>query len=169
MLKIALTNLGKYNEGELIYKWLDLPATQEEIDKTLEAIGIDGEEYEEYFITDYETDIEGLKVGEYASLETLNELAERYENLSEYEQEAVAAIVEAEGYDLEEALDIVEDGRYCFYKGQDLEGVAYDLVEEGCFGDITDNLKKYIDYSAIARDLGFDGYSETKYGVIRID
>lgn len=169
MLKIALTNLGKYNEGELIYKWLDLPATQEEIDKALEAIGIDGEEYEEYFITDYETDIEGLKVGEYANLETLNELAERYENLNVYEQEAVAAVIEAEGYDLEEALDIVEDGRYCFYKGQDLEGVAYDLVEEGCFGDITDDLKKYIDYSAIARDLGFDGYSETKYGVIRID
>lgn len=25
MLKIALTNLGKYNEGYLVYKWLDLP------------------------------------------------------------------------------------------------------------------------------------------------
>ena len=30
-LRVALTNLGKYNEGELIFKWLDLPATEEEI------------------------------------------------------------------------------------------------------------------------------------------
>lgn len=168
MLRIALTNLGKYNEGELVYKWLDLPATEDEIEEAKEAIGIN-EQYEEWFITDYETDIEGLKVGEYEDLDALNELAERYENLHEYEQEAVTAIIEAEGYDLEEALDIVEDGRYVFYKGQDLEDVAYDLVEEGCFGDIADSIKNYIDYEAIARDLGFDGYTETKGGVIRID
>lgn len=31
MLKIALTNLGKYNEGCLVYKWLDLPATEGEM------------------------------------------------------------------------------------------------------------------------------------------
>lgn len=29
MLKIALTNLGKYNEGQLVYKWLELPATED--------------------------------------------------------------------------------------------------------------------------------------------
>ena len=27
--KIALTNLGKYNEGELIFTWVELPATQD--------------------------------------------------------------------------------------------------------------------------------------------
>lgn len=168
MLKIALANLGKYNEGELIYKWLDLPATEDEIEEAKEAIGIN-EQYEEWFITDYETNIQGLEIGEYEDLEALNELAERYENLHRYEQEVVAAIIEAGGYSLEEALDVLEDGRYVFYKGQSLEDVAYNLVEEGCFGNIAGNLKNYIDYSAIARDLGFDGYSETKYGVIRID
>lgn len=168
MIKVALTNLGKYNEGRLIYQWLELPATEDEIQEALDAIGIN-EEYEEWFITDYETDIDGLKIGEYEDLETLNELAERYENLDEYEQETVAAVIESEGYDLAEAMDIVEDGRCVFYRGQDLEDVAYDLVEEGCFGDIADSIKNYIDYAAIARDLGFDGYHETTNGVIRID
>lgn len=54
-LRVALTNLGKYNEGELVFKWLDLPATDEEIEQAFKSIGVaEGTEYEEYFITDYE-------------------------------------------------------------------------------------------------------------------
>lgn len=71
-IRIALTNLGKYNEGELVYTWLDLPATEDEINEALEAIGIDGVEYEEYFITDYEAP---FSIYEYSSLGRLNELA----------------------------------------------------------------------------------------------
>jgi antirestriction protein len=168
MLKVALTNLGKYNEGELVYQWLELPATDEEIVRAMWAIGMDGEEYEEYFISDYETDIEGLEVGEYENLDELNSLVERYEDLGEYDQEAVQAIMEAEGYNFEESLDKVEQGYFTFYSGQSLEDVAYEMVDEGLFGDIADNLKNYIDYEAIARDIRLDGYSETKYGVICI-
>ena len=49
MINVYITNLGKYNEGHLIGKWLELPASNEEIEKVLKEIGIDGEEYEEYF------------------------------------------------------------------------------------------------------------------------
>lgn len=31
ILSIFVTNLGKYNEGELVGEWLELPATDEEI------------------------------------------------------------------------------------------------------------------------------------------
>lgn len=55
MMNIYLTNLGKYNEGELIGEWVELPVSQEELQKVFERIGIN-EEYEEYFITDYECD-----------------------------------------------------------------------------------------------------------------
>lgn len=171
MLKIALTNLGKYNEGCLVYKWLDLPATEDEIQEAKDAIGIN-EEYEEWFITDYETDIEGLKVDEYEDLEFLNQLIEQYEDLDEYDQKAVQAIMEANGCDLEDALGIFHDGNYCFYPSCDsLEDLAYEMVEEGLFGNLKDmgNLVNYIDYERLGRDLGFDGYAETKYGVIRID
>lgn len=75
-IRIALTNLGKYNEGELAFKWMDLPYTDEEFQETLEAIGIDGEEYEEYFISDYEAP---FHIGEYESITKLNELAEELE------------------------------------------------------------------------------------------
>lgn len=171
MITIALTNLGKYTEGQLIYQWLTLPATDKEIQKALDVIGIN-EEYEEYFISDYETDIEGLKIGEYENLEELNELAERYESLDEYEQDAVKAIIEAYYNDLSEALDIVEEERCTLYSDcNSLEDLAEAFVDEGLFGSPRDmgNLVNYIDYERLGRDLGFDGYIETSYGVIRID
>lgn len=80
MLNIYLTNLGKYNEGELIGEWVKLPCDDFEV--VLKRIGIsdepdeNGRYYEEYFITDYETDVSGLQIGEYDDLDELNELAE---------------------------------------------------------------------------------------------
>ena len=47
MLKVWIGNLGKYNEGELVGKWIDLPMDKEEIKKAFDDIGIN-ERYEEY-------------------------------------------------------------------------------------------------------------------------
>ena len=55
-----ITNLGKYNEGELVGKWHGFPTTSEEIMQTFNEIGIDGVNYEEFFITDYGCAINGL-------------------------------------------------------------------------------------------------------------
>ena len=35
-----ITNLGKYNEGELIGEWLKFPTTPEELQNVFERIGI---------------------------------------------------------------------------------------------------------------------------------
>ena len=45
-----------------------------------------------------------------------------------------------------------------------LEDVAYEIVDE-CY-DLPDIAQRYFDYKAFARDLGFDGYTETENGVI---
>ncbi|MGX5287622.1 antirestriction protein ArdA, partial [Morganella morganii] len=42
MISVFITNLGKYNEGELVGEWLELPATSKEIEHCLVRIGIDG-------------------------------------------------------------------------------------------------------------------------------
>lgn len=166
MNRIAITNLGKYNEGILKYKWLPLPCTEEELQEALEAIGIDGMMYEEYFISDYETDIQGLRIGEYENIDSLNTFFEEYENLDEYDQEAFDAMIEAFGFSPKEALERVTSGDYVFYSGESLKDVAYALVDDGCFGDIPDSIANYIDYDSIAYDLEIDGYSETSKGVI---
>ena len=51
-----VTNLGKYNEGDLIGEWVKFPTTSEKMKKVYERIGIHAE-YEEIFITDYDTDL----------------------------------------------------------------------------------------------------------------
>lgn len=80
MMNIFITNLGKYNEGELIGEWATLPISKEELQELFERIGIN-EEYEEYFITDYECDF--YEVGEYENIKTLNEIAEKMGELNE--------------------------------------------------------------------------------------
>ena len=54
-----ITNLGKYNEGDLMGEWVKFPTTPEEMQKVFERIGIGqkddfGQPYEEWFITDYD-------------------------------------------------------------------------------------------------------------------
>ena len=80
MMNIYLTNLGKYNEGELTGEWVKLPVSDEELQEVFKRIGIN-KEYEEYFITDYECDF--YEIGEYESISTLNEMAEKIDNLNE--------------------------------------------------------------------------------------
>ena len=95
ILAVFITNLGKYNEGELIGEWVELPITDDELDAVFERIGIN-EQYEEYFITDYESDF-GMTAGEYSSISALNEQAEQLANLDEYELDIVAALL-ADGF-----------------------------------------------------------------------
>ena len=163
MLKIYVTNLGKYNEGFLIGKWLELPATEEEIEKTLEEIGISDEPdengiyYEEYFITDYETDMDGLKISEYSNIDDLNELAETIDDLDEDEKEIVNAII-GEGYSLEDAID-KKDDVMIYYNCSNMEQVAEDYAEQvGLLNDIPESLRYYFDFEAYGRDMSFEGH-----------
>ena len=98
-LKGALTNLGKYNEGELVYKWISFPISDEDLQTVLKEIGIDNVRYEEYFITDYECEIDGVydKLGEYTRIRDLNALGERLEEMNSHELNYFGAVMEAFG------------------------------------------------------------------------
>ena len=97
-----VTNLGKYNEGALVGEWVKFPTTQEEMQKVFERIGIGskdefGQVYEEWFITDYECPLHGVydMLGEYESLDKLNYLAGRLEELDKWDQEKLVAIMDS--------------------------------------------------------------------------
>ena len=70
MLKIFISNLKEYNEGQIIGEWVDLPC--EGLEEVLDKISNNGND--ELFISDYETDISGLKVSEYDNILELNDL-----------------------------------------------------------------------------------------------
>lgn len=53
-MKAYITNLGKYNEGCLVGKWIDFPIDEDDFTSELESIGVkENTMYEEWFITDY--------------------------------------------------------------------------------------------------------------------
>ena len=67
-LKAFITNLGKYNEGELVGEWVKFPTTSEELQQVFERIGIGakdefGNTYEEWFISDNELNLRFLVNG----------------------------------------------------------------------------------------------------------
>ncbi len=76
-IEAYVTNLGKYNEGELASEPLKFPTTTEEVQALLKRIGVDNIQYEEIFIADYGGDLPELNacLGEYESIDELNHLA----------------------------------------------------------------------------------------------
>ena len=165
LISVFLNTWANYNEnGAEGGFWVNLPCDLEEVlEKLAKSTGEEVDEME-VFINDYDTDLDGLEIGEHTDLETLNETAEELESLDEYDLEKLQAILEADGGSLENALENMDD--YIFYNGQSLEDVASEMVEDGVFGDIPDSIINYIDISAIARALDYDGYTETENGVI---
>jgi len=110
-LRVFITNLGKYNEGELVGKWIDLPAyDDQEIVEALESIDVkNGTRYEEYFITDYELP---FQIEEYTNVFKLNETLsnmplEDIEFLNNPTIEQARAIVF--NYSFEEPAELIED------------------------------------------------------------
>lgn len=99
------------------------------------------------------------------TLEELNRLAQDLQDIEDNgDEDWLEAYIEATGCDLNIAVDKYDDST--FYHDMSLVDVAYDIVEE-CY-NLPENLERYFDYEAFARDLGFEGYTETDYGTILV-
>ena len=75
-MAVYIANLGKYNEGYLVGAWFTFPIDEEDVK---EKIGLN-EQYEEYAIHD--TDNFPIAIGEYVSIEELNEMYEMIDRKS---------------------------------------------------------------------------------------
>ena len=167
IIKGYITNLGKYNEGELIGKWIEFPISDDELQQVLKEIGCcytdeNGRRhnimYEEFFFTDWECEIP-FDFGEFPSISEVNDIAERVEALKDYEQDVLGVILEEHTSDVDEALRIVEDCNYRTWDGCDnMADVANAMADEyGYLNDIPERFQCYIDWKAWGRDLGFKG------------
>ena len=171
MLDIFVNTWGNYNEnGADGGQWITLPMDAEELEEVLENIAaLMGDNDPEWAIHDYEwtTEIELDEISEHDNIFALNKRCNELDRLDEWEAEEIAAAVEAYGYTFAEAYERQQRGCFIFYRGMDMEEVAEEIVNECYFTrDTPDILTRYFDYEAFARDLSFDGYTDTKYGVI---
>ena len=172
MLNIYINTWGNYNEnGADGGEWITLPMDENELRETMERIASAmGDHDAEWFVNDYEwmTEIELREIGENEHIIELNEWMQKLDDLDVWDQKEIAAAMEAWGYSFDEALDKHESGYFTFYPHMDLEEVAEELVNS-CYTPDTATAEffaRYFDFSAFARDLRFDGYEETSYGVI---
>lgn len=156
--KIFITNLGKYNEGELVGEWVELPTDRETMQEVFKRIEI-GPRYEEWFITDYDDEngvVSGF--GEYESLNELNYLAELIDDLERWSLEILQAVIEHEGHgDVADMINLI-DNLDCYQIYPDVNS-DYDLgfywiEDSGCY-NISEYgvLSNYIDYESFGRDV----------------
>ena len=165
-----VTNLGKYNEGALVGEWVKFPTTQEEMQKVFERIGIGskdefGQVYEELFITDYECPLHGVydMLGEYESLDKLNYLAGRLEELDKWDQEKLVAIMDSgcdEVGDIDDLINLTYNlDCYDFIPDiHDASDLGYYYVHDAGIYDEKElgPLANYIDYERFGRDVAMD-------------
>ena len=174
-----ITNLGKYNEGELVGEWVKFPTTAEEMKEVFKRIGIGqrddfGNPYEEWFITDYDCYVDGLydKLGEYESLDELNYLASKLEEMSDSEYAQFQAGMEMGDHcgSLQEIINLTENlDCYEVYPDiEDYDDLGRYYIEELEVMQVPEHLQNYIDYEAYGRDVAMDeNGSFTDQGYVR--
>ena len=171
MLNVFVNTWGNYNEnGADGGEWITLPMEPEELEEVLDNIAaLMGDNDPEWAIHDYEwtIEVEPGDIDEYDAIEYWNELCLEIDELEEWEAEEIAAAMEAFDYSFTEAMERQQAGRFIFYAGMDMDEVAEELIND-CYitKDTPEIFARYFDYGMFARDLSFDGYTETRYGVI---
>ena len=174
-----ITNLGKYNEGELVGEWVKFPTTAEEMKEVFKRIGIGqrddfGQPYEEWFITDYDCYVDGLydKLGEYESLDELNYLASKLDEMSdsEYAQFQAGMGMGDHCGSLQEIINLTEnlDCYEVYPHIADYDDLGRYYIEELEVMQVPEHLQNYIDYEAYGRDVAMDeNGSFTDQGYVR--
>jgi len=185
--KIFVTNLGMYNEGELYGAWLSLPVDEDDFEEFLkDKVGIGstdefGQPYEEYFITDYDSDL-NCRIGEYENVMALSELIEDIER--DCELDAMNAYFESHNDNLQEAYDAISSGDYMLISGVSNEEELGEYMFEECgYKEMLVNMQdyysrmkdirigidyaEYIDFEKFGRHMSENG-SFTKYGYFKL-
>lgn len=181
--EVFITNLGKYNEGNLVGEWVKFPTTEEELKKVFERIGIEpgapdeyGGHYEEWFITDYDCYVPGLtevaQLGEYENLDELNYLASKLMELDDCELDRLEAAMEVadETGNVKDIINLIDNPeKYEVYPGiENDEDLGRYYADEMVYIHLTDEVRDYFNYEAYGRDMAInDGGHYTSYGYVK--
>lgn len=157
--QIYVGTYKKYNEGSLFGEWMDLTEFSDKDDFIAACLKLHKDEEDpELMFQDYENIPEQF-IGESFIAEEFWEYMEAMENFDEDNKEALDIFIKNGGRDIKDMAQVIEDFEeaYCGHFRNGLEDYAYELVEEGLFGEIPESIQNYIDYAAIARDLQYGG------------
>jgi antirestriction protein len=150
--RIYVACLASYNNGILYGRWIDADLGSDHIEEETQAMlaASPTEGAEEWAIHDHEGFPQG-SVGEYASFETVAEIAEAIEEHGE------AYTVALYYYGTHEAaLEAVTDNyRGCYRSKEDYAAEILEELED--LDRVPKHLRNYIDFETYARDLELGG------------
>jgi len=145
---------------------LPLPFEPDEFEVAMSELKLDDEKDLE--IIDISSELDNLTIDFFKNIDEINEFFMNFDNLNNNEKNDFMALYEVAD-DPNKAMNIFLNRDYCFYPNWDMSDCARQLVIDGCFGYIPENIRNYIDYDKIANDLSYDNYYKTKYGVLWCD
>lgn len=165
MISVFLMNLGTYN-GE----WVNLPMEEKELKDFIRSHHISTPIYEEFIIADFENEDFPVSINEYSSVWELNELADMFFALEEYEQELVKAYMECCNSSVSDVRAIMEDHDNLCLIGdiEDEYDLGYYLIDDTlAMIKNLDTIVRYFDYEAFGRDCLLEGNIYlTSYGCL---
>ncbi|HEX2751726.1 MAG TPA: antirestriction protein ArdA [Alphaproteobacteria bacterium] len=138
----------------------------ENAEKNRNSAGFQVEEYELQFIDGESIDaalFKALDVNQ-ANFGAFLDACEEWDITQK--QKVIIAVGEC-GYSFYLQSGDPDDFDIDLYELDSLKELAEQFVDEGLFGEIPTSIQNYLDYDAIARDLGFD-YSETEIAGTRL-
>lgn len=151
-IRVWVGDLHEYNSGRLVGGWVDVEPGMDD-EEAREALDIPDEH--EAAIFDYECDIPYYKPGEYEQIEHLAEIADAWGRLDDDERTAAAALMWA-GEDIDYAFDHASD---CIvWGGMSMRDIAEIYAEDLLLANVPDEVARYFDYDAYARDLEIDDH-----------
>ena len=168
-----LSNLGKYTEGRPAGEWVSFPTTAEHLKEVFDRIGIDGKNYEELHITEYQSSIAGLagKLTELESLDELNYLGELLKMQYDDDREKFTAAITYGDHtrDLQDIINLAQnlDCYWIYPSVKTGEDYGHYLFEELDELELPEEAKNYFMYEEYGRDAAInDGGRFTEQGYI---
>ena len=173
ILSAYLSNLGKYTEGRPAGEWVSFPTTAEHLKEVFDRIGIDGKNYGELHITEYQSSIPGLagKLTELESLDELNYLGELLKMQFDDDREKFAAAITYGDHtrDLQDIINLAQnlDCYWIYPSVKTEEDYGHYLIEELDELELPEEAKNYFLYEEYGRDAAInDGGRFTEQGYI---